>query len=78
MTPSDTFRRNVSVTTAGVCADAPLLCALEELGEDRVMFSVDHPFEDGVEAATWIAQAPLDAATRDGVERGNARRLLGL
>src|SRR5205085_12236360 len=74
--PSETFRRNVRVTTAGVCAEAPLLCALAELGAERVMFSVDHPFEDGVEAARWIERAPLDRATRDAVESGNARRLL--
>ena len=76
--PSDVFRRNVSVTTAGVCADAPLVCTLAELGEDRVMFSVDHPFEDGAEAARWLAEAPLAEGTREAVEHANARRLLGL
>jgi 2,3-dihydroxybenzoate decarboxylase len=76
--PSDVFRRNVSVTTAGVCADAPMVCTLAELGEDRVMFSVDHPFEDGVEAARWLAEAPLTAGTREAVEHVNARRLLRL
>lgn len=78
MRPSEAFRRNVAVTTAGVCADAPLLCALAELGENRVMFSVDHPFKDGVQAARWLDRAPLEPATREAVERANARRLLGL
>lgn len=76
--PSRAFRRNVSVTTAGVCADAPLLCTLAELGDDRVMFSIDHPFEDSVEAARWLERAPLEPATREAVERANARRLLAL
>jgi 2,3-dihydroxybenzoate decarboxylase len=76
--PSEAFRHNVSVTTAGVCADAPLVCALAERGEDRVMFSVDHPFEDGLEAARWLDGAPLEAGVRAAVEHGNARRLLAL
>jgi 2,3-dihydroxybenzoate decarboxylase len=74
--PSEVFRRNVSVTTAGLCADAPLLCALAELGDDRVMFSVDYPFEDATAAARWIDAAPLDPHTRERVEHGNAEALL--
>ena len=43
--PAEIIRRNVAITTAGMFSDSPLLCALRELGEDAVMFSVDHPFE---------------------------------
>jgi 2,3-dihydroxybenzoate decarboxylase len=43
--PAEIIRRNVAITTAGMFSESPLLCALRELGEDAVMFSVDHPFE---------------------------------
>jgi 2,3-dihydroxybenzoate decarboxylase len=38
--PSDIIRRNIFITTAGVCAAGPLVEAIGALGEDSVMFSV--------------------------------------
>lgn len=76
--PSEYFRTNVWCTTAGVCSDAPLRCALDALGPDRVMFSVDYPFEKPSEAGEWIEAAPLSEAERAAVCAGNARALLGL
>jgi 2,3-dihydroxybenzoate decarboxylase len=74
--PSDYFRQNLMITTTGVCSDAALQCALSELGEDRVMFSVDYPYEDSKTAADWIEAAPLDTATRELVCYKNAERVL--
>ena len=76
--PSEYFRRNIWCTSAGVCSDAPLNCALEAMGEDRVMFSVDYPYERPEEAGEWIEAAPLDDATRAAVCAGNAKALLNL
>ena len=78
LAPSRLIRRNVSVTTSGAFSDAPLLCALSELGEDRVLFSVDHPFEDGEVAASWLRSAPVSDEVRERIGAGNARRLLRL
>ncbi|WP_176084648.1 amidohydrolase family protein [Martelella sp. HB161492] len=77
MKPSDYFRRNVWVTTAGVCSDEPLRCALDALGAERVMFSVDYPFEKPEEAGHWIDHAPLSDQERRAVCHDNAERLLG-
>lgn len=76
--PSEYFRRNFWCTTAGVCSDEPLRCAIDALGADRVMFSVDYPFERPEEAGKWIDAAPLSAEERVKICRENARSLLGL
>lgn len=76
--PSEYFKTNIYVTTAGVCSDAPLRCAIDAMGVDRVMFSVDYPFERAAEAGDWIEAAPLTEAERTAVCHGNARSLLGL
>ncbi len=76
--PSDIVRDNIFVTTAGVCSHASLACALSALGEDRVMFSVDYPYEDCEVAAEFIDSAPVSDAVRAKVCHGTARRVLRL
>jgi 2,3-dihydroxybenzoate decarboxylase len=74
--PSDYFKSNLLITTAGVFQDSSLLCALAELGDDRVLFSVDYPFEDANRASAWIDAAPISAEQREKVCYGNAERAL--
>lgn len=76
--PSDYFRSNLIVTTTGVCQDSSLQCALAELGEDRVLFSVDYPYEVTQEAAEWIERTPLTEAQREKICFRNAERVLRL
>lgn len=76
--PSQYFKENIWLTTSGMCADAPLRCALDMVGADRVMFSVDYPFEAPKEAGDWIESAPVSDAERIQICHGNARSLFGL
>lgn len=76
--PSDYIRRNFFATTAGACQTEALLCAIQALGADRVMFSVDYPLEDSAEAARFIETAPLSEQDRDMICWRNAARLLRL
>jgi 2,3-dihydroxybenzoate decarboxylase len=76
--PSELVRRNIRVTTAGSFSDHPLRCALDTLGEDSVMYSVDYPFESMTEAAGWLDASRLDAHVRAKIERENAQALLKL
>jgi 2,3-dihydroxybenzoate decarboxylase len=76
--PSEYIRRNVFVTTSGVASAEPLICALAALGEDHVMFSADHPFEDVVVAARFIENVPIGESTRRKVVFENAASLLRL
>lgn len=72
------FRENVHVTTSGFFTEALLRCAVDVLGADRVMFSVDYPFSDNREGRDFLDQAPLSDADRERIAHGNAERLLGL
>ena len=76
--PSEIFRRNIAITTAGTFSDEPLDCALKALGEDSIMFSVDHPFEDMKEAAAWLDAAPISETVGEKISSGNAKRILKL
>jgi 2,3-dihydroxybenzoate decarboxylase len=76
--PSELVRRNIRVTTAGSFSDEPLRCALDALGEDNVMYSVDYPFESMTEASGWLDAAGLDARVRAKIEYRNAHALLKL
>jgi predicted TIM-barrel fold metal-dependent hydrolase len=48
------------------------------LGPDRVMFAVDHPFEDVADGAEWFDALAIDDDVRSRIAHGNGRRLLGL
>jgi len=76
--PSFYIKRNIAITTSGVCADAPLRCALDAMGEDNVMFSVDYPFEKTELAAEFIEQAKISENERNKVAFANAKRILHL
>ena len=74
--PSFYIRRNIAITTSGVCSDISLRCALDSMGANNVMFSVDYPFEKTAAAAEFIENARLTEAERTQVASGNAKRIL--
>ena len=76
--PSEYLKRNVVVTTSGVCSAEPLLCALGALGNERVLFSVDYPFERADIAAKFIEAAPVSEDVRRLVCYENAQSLFNL
>src|SRR5712671_330738 len=65
--PSEYIKRNIAVTTSGMCSAEPLTCATSALGRDRVMFAADYPFESADEAAHFIDTVPLDEKTRNDI-----------
>jgi 2,3-dihydroxybenzoate decarboxylase len=76
--PSEYIRANIWVTTSGMNSIEPLRCAVDALGEDRVMFSADYPFETVTEASEFIDHAPIEEALRARICAGNAKTLFGL
>jgi 2,3-dihydroxybenzoate decarboxylase len=48
------------------------------LGADRVMFSVDWPFEEIAHGATWFDAVDMNESDRLKIGRTNAARLLKL
>lgn len=76
--PSEYIRSNLVITTTGVCQDSALLCALAEMGDERVLFSVDYPYEETKTAADWIERAPITHEQREKICYRNAERVLKL
>ncbi len=76
--PSHYFQQNFYVTTSGFFHTRALQAAIAELGVDRVMFSVDYPFENPDVGANWFDNLSLDPADHAKIGRDNAARLLGL
>ncbi len=75
LTPSETFLRNFAITTSGVNWDPPLKYNLEVLGEDRIMFAVDYPYQETHEAADWIRAAAIPKDARRKIASENAERI---
>lgn len=74
--PSFYIKRNIAITTSGVCSDVSLRCALDSMGAENVMFSIDYPFEHTELAAQFIETARISDAERRNVAAENARRIL--
>jgi gamma-resorcylate decarboxylase len=75
---ADYVRANFHFTTSGHFSTPALIDAIAEMGADRIMFSVDYPFEDISDAADWFDQVPLSAADHHKIGRTNALKLFGL
>ncbi len=73
----DYFRSNFHVTPSGKFTGGLLQQAIELMGVDRIMFSVDNPFvplpPGG--ARRFIAEAPLTEAEKAQIAHGNWERL---
>jgi 2,3-dihydroxybenzoate decarboxylase len=55
-----------------------LIDAILEIGADRILFSVDWPFENVDHAAVWFDAASISEADRFKIGRLNARTLFKL
>ncbi len=77
-TISEYMRENVYLTTSGNFNDPTFHCAIEEVGLERVMFSVDYPFETTEDAATWFDNTEMEEADRLRVGRTGAIELFKL
>ena len=75
---ADYFRANFHLTTSGHFSTPALLDAVSEIGVERVMFSVDYPFEDFSDAADWFDHAEISEADRHRIGRTNAMMLFKL
>lgn len=72
------LRENVHYTFAGFNFPATFLDLLLEVGAERIMFSVDHPYGSMLEARLFLDQIPVSAADRERIAHGNAERLLNI
>lgn len=69
------LRENFYITTSGNFRTQALTDVILEVGADRVLYSVDYPFEDMAEAANWFDQAAISEPDRLKIARSNATQL---
>ena len=74
----ETFSKHFWITTSGQFSTPALLCAILQMGIDRVLFSVDWPFVDNQPGMKWMETVPLSAEDKDKMFNRNARKLLRL
>src|SRR5262245_8816833 len=72
------LRENVHYTFGGFNFPATFLNLLLEVGVERIMFSVDHPYGSMAEARAFLQQLPVSEADRERIAHGNAEKLLSL
>lgn len=76
--PSEYFGSNIVITTTGVFEPAVLRAAIDILGSDGVMFSVDYPYESSHDSVELIRRTLMTDEERHKVAHGNAERILKL
>jgi predicted TIM-barrel fold metal-dependent hydrolase len=72
------FRRHFHLTTSGNFSTPALVNAVTEMGTERVMFSVDWPFEAIDEGAAWFDKAEIGESDCAKIGRDNAIKLFKL
>ncbi|GKZ37614.1 hypothetical protein AbraIFM66950_009263 [Aspergillus brasiliensis] len=74
----DYWEKNFYITTAGVMDDGTFFDTLKSCGEDRLLWSVDYPYEDYNEIGSWFDNLDLNTNSKAKIGWENARRLLKL
>ena len=74
-TVSEYFSNNFYITTSGHFHTKSLMDGIGEIGTDRVMFSVDYPYENMETASRWFDDALLSENDREKIGRKNAEAL---
>lgn len=75
---TDYFRSNFHISTSGHFCTQSLIQAMLTIGADRVLFAVDYPFEDHMQACAWFDTAGISEADRLKIGRTNAQKLFAL
>ena len=72
------LQKNFYITTSGAFRTQALIDTIMEVGADRVLYSVDYPYEDMGEATEWFDNAAISEPDRLKIAHGNARQLFRL
>ena len=72
----DTFCNNFWITTSGNFSNPALLCCVQEMGVDRILFAVDWPFVANPPATQWMETVPLCDEDKAKILSGNTKKLL--
>jgi len=72
------FHEHFYVTTSGYFTLPPFLCALQVVGADRLLFSVDYPFSANTTGRNFLNALPISPEDLDKISHRNADTLLKL
>jgi predicted TIM-barrel fold metal-dependent hydrolase len=77
---ADYFKTNIHLTTSGYFTLPPLECALEVVGIERMMYSVDYPFSANTKGKDFLEKVAgvLSGAEMEMLVGGNAAKVLRL
>jgi 2,3-dihydroxybenzoate decarboxylase len=70
------LRRNIYVTTSGWFSDDALKYVVKKIGIDRVLFSIDYPYEEQKSACEWMDRIPFSFKDKMKIAYKNAAHLL--
>ncbi|MGR6856000.1 amidohydrolase family protein [Bacillus halotolerans] len=76
--PTEYLRKHFYLTTSGVFRTQALIDTLLEVGSDRILFSVDYPYETMEEISFWFDQCPISETDRFKIGTENAASLFKL
>ncbi len=73
------FAENIWITTSGHFSTPTLEYCITEMGADRILFSIDYPFESFPDACDWYDKVELkDESHVKKIGRDNAKKLFKL
>ncbi|KAH8886554.1 2,3-dihydroxybenzoic acid decarboxylase [Thozetella sp. PMI_491] len=72
------FAENFWITTSGHFSTTTLNFCVNEVSADRILFSVDYPFENFDDACSWFDNAEMNTRDRLKIGRENAKALFKL
>lgn len=70
------FAQNIWITTSGHFSTVTLKYCIEQLGPERILFSIDYPFESFEDACQWFDNMQMDEKAKRMIAKDNARKLL--
>lgn len=76
--PAKYFQTNIHITTSGLFTLPPLELAMEVLGIDRIMFSIDYPYSGNDVGRAFLDSLTLREEDMEKLTHKNAERLLKL
>ena len=72
----DYFCEHFYITTSGNFSNPALMCCVQEMGVDRILFAIDWPFVVNPPGVEWMKTVPLCDEDKAKILSGNTRKLL--
>jgi 5-carboxyvanillate decarboxylase len=74
-TPSQYVKDNFVITTSGMNDHKVLKYCVDALGVDNVLFAIDYPYQESVEAANFMNSSPLPEADNEKIAHSTSEKL---